>query len=136
MISVVNIFVFSLGFGLLLQWNKWGLYFSTRLHNHLCFPLPQPLTPPHEHTYPHTHIHTHPTTPLSLPLPPTYPPSPHSLTHLPPRYGPIYFEAFKLEDRDERDASALLVIKKGLGELPRYGPLWFGLLRLLERKDR
>ena len=51
------------------------------------------------------------------------------------RYGPIYFEAFKLEDRDERDASALSVVKKGLKELPRYGPLWFGLLKIIERRD-
>jgi hypothetical protein len=51
------------------------------------------------------------------------------------RYGPIYFEAFKLEDRDERDASALCVVKKGLKELPRYGPLWFGLLKIIERRD-
>ena len=61
----------------------------------------------------------------------------HPLIHLSTssRYGPIYFEAFKLEDRDERDAAALLVVKKGLKELPRYGPLWFGLLRIIERRD-
>jgi hypothetical protein len=67
--------------------------------------------------------------------------SPHLYPSLQPisspllRYGPIYLEAFKLEDRDERDAAALLVVKKGLKELPRYGPLWFGLLRIIERRD-
>lgn len=54
----------------------------------------------------------------------------------PIRYGPIYYEAFKLEDRDERDGAALSVVKNGLGELPRYGPLWFGLLKIVERRDR
>ena len=52
-----------------------------------------------------------------------------------PWYGPIYHEAFKLEERDERDDAALTVVKKGLRELPRYGPLWFGLLRVVERRD-
>jgi hypothetical protein len=52
-----------------------------------------------------------------------------------PWYGPIYYEAFKLEDRDGQDAAALSVVKKGLKEQPRYGPLWFGLLRIVERRD-
>jgi hypothetical protein len=52
-----------------------------------------------------------------------------------PWYGPIYYEAFKLEDRDEKDGAALAVIRQGLKELPRYGPLWFGLLRIVERRD-
>jgi hypothetical protein len=51
------------------------------------------------------------------------------------RYGPIYNEAFKLEERDERDEAAYKIVKKGLHELPRYGPLWMGLLRIVERRD-
>jgi len=50
-------------------------------------------------------------------------------------YGPIYFEAFRLEEKEDRDNVALEIIKKGLMELPRYGPLWFGLLRIAERRD-
>jgi la-related protein 1 len=50
-------------------------------------------------------------------------------------YGPIYFEAFKLEERVQRKQSALQIVKRGLVELPRYGPLWFGLLRLMEEQD-
>jgi tetratricopeptide (TPR) repeat protein len=50
-------------------------------------------------------------------------------------YGPIYHEAFRLEEKAEYFERALVVVQKGLFELPRYGPLWFGLLRIMERKD-
>lgn len=50
-------------------------------------------------------------------------------------YGPIYHEAFRLEEKAEYFERALAVVQKGLHELPRYGPLWFGLLRIMERKD-
>eukprot|EP01038_Epipyxis_sp_PR26KG_P011499 gene11499-15404_t len=50
-------------------------------------------------------------------------------------YGPIYFEAFRLEEKENQDIFALQIIKKGLKELPRYGPLWFGLMRIVERID-
>lgn len=50
-------------------------------------------------------------------------------------YGPIYHEAFRLEEKAEYFDRALAVVQKGLHELPRYGPLWFGLLRIMERKD-
>lgn len=52
-----------------------------------------------------------------------------------PWYGPIYHEAFQLEEKEGNDPGALAIIKKGLNELPRYGPLWFGLFRVLERQD-
>ena len=52
-----------------------------------------------------------------------------------PWYGPIYFEAFRLEEKSENFDKAMSVVTKGLNELPRYGPLWFGLLSLLERID-
>ena len=52
-----------------------------------------------------------------------------------PWYGPIYFEAFRLEEREGNDDVALEIIRTGLNELPRYGPLWFGLMRIMERKD-
>ncbi len=52
-----------------------------------------------------------------------------------PWYGPIYYEAFRLEERDGADSQALAIIRSGLRELPRYGPLWFGLLRIMERRD-
>eukprot|EP01034_Spumella_vulgaris_P027264 gene27264-33958_t len=52
-----------------------------------------------------------------------------------PWYGPIYFEAFRLEEKEHSDLAALKIIRKGLEELPRYGPLWFGLLRIMERQD-
>lgn len=50
-------------------------------------------------------------------------------------YGPIYHEAFRLEEKAEYFDRALAVVQKGLHELPRYGPLWFGLLRIMERQD-
>jgi la-related protein 1 len=52
-----------------------------------------------------------------------------------PWYGPIYFEAFRLEEKEGNDQGALAIILKGLKELPRYGPLWFGLFRIMERAD-
>lgn len=52
-----------------------------------------------------------------------------------PWYGPIYHEAFRLEEKAEYFDRALAVVQKGLNELPRYGPLWFGLIRIMERKD-
>lgn len=52
-----------------------------------------------------------------------------------PWYGPLYQEAYRLEERDERDEEALAIIRKGLVELPRYGPLWFGIIHIRERKD-
>ena len=52
-----------------------------------------------------------------------------------PWYGPIYHEAFRLEEKAEYFDRALIVVQKGLNELPRYGPLWFGLIRIMERKD-
>ncbi len=50
-------------------------------------------------------------------------------------YGPIYFEAFKIEEKVGDYRRAMQIVKRGLKELPRYGPLWFGRLRLLERED-
>lgn len=50
-------------------------------------------------------------------------------------YGPIYFEAYKLEEKIDRSAVAMDIIQRGLKNLPRYGPLWFGLLRMVERRD-
>jgi la-related protein 1 len=50
-------------------------------------------------------------------------------------YGPIYLEAFRLEEKCENFEAAYRIIHQGLRELPRYGPLWFGLLRLSERDD-
>jgi len=57
------------------------------------------------------------------------------LVHKVAWYGPIYYEAFRLEEKAELFNEAYLVIRKGLAELPRYGPLWFGLLRIMERTD-
>lgn len=57
------------------------------------------------------------------------------LVHKVAWYGPIYYEAFRLEEKAELFSEAYLVIRKGLAELPRYGPLWFGLLRIMERTD-
>ncbi len=52
-----------------------------------------------------------------------------------PWYGPIYYEAFRLEEKCENYEAADQIVRQGLQELPRYGPLWFGLLRLSERDD-
>ena len=57
------------------------------------------------------------------------------LMHNTPWYGPIYLEAFRLEEKCENFEGAYRIIRQGLRELPRYGPLWFGLLRLSERDD-
>lgn len=50
-------------------------------------------------------------------------------------YGPIYYEAYRLDEKESQFQSALKIIEKGLTELPRYGPLWFGLLKIMERYD-
>jgi la-related protein 1 len=52
-----------------------------------------------------------------------------------PWYGPIYNEAFRLEEKCEQHAAALSIVERGLTEIPRYGPLWFGAFRLCERLD-
>ena len=52
-----------------------------------------------------------------------------------PWYGPIYYEAYKLEEKNNNLESAISIVRKGLAELPRYGPLWFGLLKIVERAD-
>ncbi|EFC46525.1 hypothetical protein NAEGRDRAFT_79116 [Naegleria gruberi] len=51
-----------------------------------------------------------------------------------PRHGPIYYEAFKLEEKCEQFEQALNIVEQGLIANPRYGPLWFAALRLYERK--
>ena len=51
------------------------------------------------------------------------------------RYGPIYHEALRLEEKIERPHAALLVVERGLKEIPRYGPLWFGYFRVAEKLD-
>ncbi|CBN74834.1 conserved unknown protein [Ectocarpus siliculosus] len=56
------------------------------------------------------------------------------MTHV-PWYGPIYYEAFRLEEKAEHFESALAIVQRGLQEIPRYGPLWFGAFRLSEKLD-
>ncbi|EGG18811.1 hypothetical protein DFA_02550 [Cavenderia fasciculata] len=50
-----------------------------------------------------------------------------------PWYGPIYQEAYKLEERCEDYERAIAIVEKGLSEDPKYGPLWFSALRLYEK---
>eukprot|EP01133_Synstelium_polycarpum_P015617 gene15617-18557_t len=50
-----------------------------------------------------------------------------------PWYGPIYQEAYKLEERCEEYERAIAIVEKGLLEDPKYGPLWFSALRLYEK---
>jgi len=50
-----------------------------------------------------------------------------------PRHGPIYHEAYKLEEKCEQFYRAMEIVEKGLVANPRYGPLWFGAFRLYER---
>ncbi|EAL67408.1 hypothetical protein DDB_G0280363 [Dictyostelium discoideum AX4] len=50
-----------------------------------------------------------------------------------PWYGPIYQEAYKLEERCEEYERAINIVEKGLFEDPKYGPLWFSALRLYEK---
>lgn len=57
------------------------------------------------------------------------------LMHHIPWYGPIYSEAFRLEETGHHLTSCLHIIRRGLQELHRYGPLWFGLLRVMEKID-
>lgn len=59
----------------------------------------------------------------------------HNLIMKVPWYGPIYHEAFRLEEKAELFDRAIDVVNIGLKELPRYGPLWFGMLRIMERWD-
>jgi len=50
-------------------------------------------------------------------------------------YGPIFFEAYRLEERSGEDSAALDIIDRGLLQIPRYGPIWFGAFRVCERLD-
>ena len=50
-------------------------------------------------------------------------------------YGPIYYEAFRMEEKCGNYRAALDIVQKGLNEISRYGPLWLGLIRLMERQD-
>lgn len=52
-----------------------------------------------------------------------------------PWYGPIYYEAYRLEERLGQREQAYEIIQKGLAELPRYGPLWLALIHVMEQKD-
>ena len=52
-----------------------------------------------------------------------------------PWYGPIYYEAFRVEEKAEHHSAALAIVERGLREIPRYGPLWFGAFRLCETMD-
>eukprot|EP00818_Percolomonas_sp_WS_P008820 CAMPEP_0117447590 /NCGR_PEP_ID=MMETSP0759-20121206/6956_1 /TAXON_ID=63605 /ORGANISM="Percolomonas cosmopolitus, Strain WS" /LENGTH=1112 /DNA_ID=CAMNT_0005239935 /DNA_START=429 /DNA_END=3768 /DNA_ORIENTATION=+ len=56
------------------------------------------------------------------------------LMHKVRRHGPIYYEAYKLEEKCEEYVRAIHIVEKGLEENPRYGPLWFSYLHLLERE--
>ena len=65
---------------------------------------------------------------------------PHHLslfTHSPPphRYGPIFYEAFRFEERTRHDKRAVRVVQRGTREISRYGPLWFGAFRIFEKLD-
>ena len=48
------------------------------------------------------------------------------LMHWVPWYGPLYFEAFRLERDSGQQIEALSVVDNGLKDNQRYGPLWFG----------
>lgn len=50
-----------------------------------------------------------------------------------PWYGPVFCEAFKLEERMCNHTEARKVVDKALKKVPRYGPLWFASFRLYER---
>ena len=50
-----------------------------------------------------------------------------------PWYGPIYCEAYRIEERGEHYDTAINIIERGLAEIPRYGPLWFGAFKLYEK---
>jgi hypothetical protein len=52
-----------------------------------------------------------------------------------PWYGPIYCEAYRIEEHYGRYQAALNIIERGLVENPRYGPLWFGAFRLYEKLE-
>eukprot|EP00761_Pharyngomonas_kirbyi_P006289 gb/GECH01006295.1/.p1 GENE.gb/GECH01006295.1/~~gb/GECH01006295.1/.p1 ORF type:complete len:958 (+),score=200.06 gb/GECH01006295.1/:1-2874(+) len=49
------------------------------------------------------------------------------------RHGPVYFDAYKLEEKCENYEKALKIVNKGLANCPRYGPLWFAKLHLEEK---
>jgi tetratricopeptide (TPR) repeat protein len=52
-----------------------------------------------------------------------------------PWYGPIYCEAYRIEEHYVQYEAAIEIIERGLNENPRYGPLWFGSFRLYERLE-
>ncbi|KAL0484846.1 FPGS1 [Acrasis kona] len=50
------------------------------------------------------------------------------------RHGPIYYEAYRLEEKCEEWEFALQIVERGLEANPRYGPLWFAAFHLYEKK--
>jgi tetratricopeptide (TPR) repeat protein len=55
------------------------------------------------------------------------------LMALVPWYGPVFFEAARVEERWGRFGPAMDLVQRGLQSVPRYGPLWFMSFRLSER---
>jgi tetratricopeptide (TPR) repeat protein len=50
------------------------------------------------------------------------------------RHGPIYYEAYRLEEKCEEWEQALEIVERGLEANPRYGPLWFAAFHLYEKR--
>jgi la-related protein 1 len=50
------------------------------------------------------------------------------------RHGPIYYEAYRLEEKCEEWEKALEIVERGLEANPRYGPLWFAAFHLYEKR--
>ncbi len=51
-------------------------------------------------------------------------------------YGPVFYEASRLEEKYEDYQRALVIAERGLNQVPKYGPLWFIALRLHERRSQ
>lgn len=50
-----------------------------------------------------------------------------------PSCGPIYLEASKYEEREDKIDEALTICEDGLDQNVKYSPLWFQYLKLYEK---
>lgn len=52
-----------------------------------------------------------------------------------PWYGPVYYEASRMEERMQEAERAYAIASQGIVEVPHYGPLWYLAMRLSAKTD-
>jgi len=75
----------------------------------------------HTHTHTFVHAYTHSTN------------STHTYTGV--RYGPVFLEAARFEERIGEHFNAVRLVEMGLQRVSHYGPLWFAAFRIHERLE-